>query len=144
MFRMSANAAPILSARKKIHVISINTNVTMVRRICSPAEIVRGRSDALLIFNEEGRLQLWNTPYENLFKADIEFLKTEPLLIDVLDTQKTSLVLSDDIWDLLRQKILLSLDDENEKLDLVLLNETKIILKSNRLPDGGLMLRYEI
>jgi len=96
----------------------------------------------ILIFNEEGRLKLWNTHYETLFNASKDFLKTEPLLIDVLDSQKTLLVSSDDIWDLMRPKILMSLDDEQNTLPLTLTNGQSIKLCANRLPDGGLLIKY--
>ena len=100
-------------------------------------------SVALLVFNEEGRLTLWNKRYIDLFKASLDFLKTEPLLMDVLDSQKNSLVLSDDIWDLMKPKILMFLEDENYKMSLNLVSDIQVELIATHLPDGGLLLRYE-
>ena len=76
-------------------------------------------------------------------KSSSEFLKTEPLLIDVLDSQKQMLVSSDDIWDLMRPKILLSLEDENNRMPLTLTSGKRLQLCSSHLPDGGLLLKYE-
>ena len=96
----------------------------------------------ILIFSEEGRLKTWNAYYEKLFNASKDFLQTEPLLMDVLDSQKSLLVSSDDIWDLMRPKILMSLEDENNRLSLTLTSGKIVELCANRLPDGGLLIKY--
>ena len=111
-------------------------------QLANQQSILNQFPDALLVFNEEGRLKLWNSAYENLFQTTVDFLKSEPLLIDVLENQKSILCSSDDIWDLLSQKILNALE-EDSLLDLDLSSGKKITLKTSRLPDGGLLLRYE-
>ena len=88
-------------------------------QLANQQSILNQFPDALLVFDEEGRLKLGNSAYENLFQTTVDFLKSEPLLIDVLDNQKSALVFSDDVWDLMRPKILASLEDENNKIALI-------------------------
>ena len=111
-------------------------------QLANQQSILNQFSQALLVFNEEGRLKLWNSAYEHLFNTSSDFLKSEPLLIDVLNSQKNVLCSSDDIWDLLSQKILNALE-EDSLLELNLTSGTGVLLKTSRLPDGGLLLRYE-
>ena len=96
-----------------------------------------------MIFNQEGRLKGYNTPYIKMFDADEDFLKSEPLLQDTLNSQKNILCSSDDVWDLLKQKILLQIETE-EQLTIELNNKQKCFIKSTHLPDGGLLITYEI
>ena len=42
----------------------------------------------------------------------------------------------------MRPKILMSLDDENNRLSLTLTSGKSIELCANRLPDGGLLIKY--
>ena len=111
-------------------------------QLANQQSILNQFSQALLVFNEEGRLKLWNSAYEHLFNTTSDFLKSEPLLIDVLNSQKNTLCSSDDIWDLLSQKILNALE-EDSLLELNLTSGKGVLLKTSRLPDGGLLLRYE-
>ncbi len=124
----------------------VSDKVSMERlynaELANQQSILNQMPEALLIFNEEGRLKLWNSRYETLFKADAAFLKTEPLLMDVLDAQKPILVASDDIWELLRQKILLALESEDGAIELTLPDGVIVSLKMSRLPDGGMMCVY--
>ena len=111
-------------------------------QLANQQSILNELPQALLIFNEEGRLKLWNAPYEKLFEADTGFLQSEPLLMDVLESQKAHLVASDDLWDLVRQKILTALENEQETIELPAADDTFINLKMSRLPDGGIMCIY--
>ncbi len=98
----------------------------------------------LLIFNQEGRLKGYNIPYVKLFGGAETFLKSEPSLMDTLDSQKNVLSASDDIWEILKQKILLELESTDGKIELLLNGNTPCVLKSTHLPDGGLLLSYEL
>ena len=111
--------------------------------LANQQSILNAMPSALLVFNEEGHLKLWNRRYETLFQSDPNFLKTEPLLMDVLDSQKNSLVTTDDVWDLLKPQILTSLEDESNRMNITLVNDISVQLSVNYLPDGGLLLRYE-
>ena len=113
-------------------------------QLANQQSILNEIPQALLIFNEEGRLRLWNTPYEKLFEADKSFLQTEPLLMDVLESQKSFWVASDDLWDLVRQKILTALENEKEQAELTTSSDMVLLLKMTRLPDGGIMCIYDV
>ena len=124
----------------------VSDKVSMERmynaQLSNQQSILNEIPQALLIFNEEGRLKLWNAPYEKLFDADKNFLQTEPLLMDVLESQKSFWVASDDLWDLVRQKILTVLENEKEQAELTTSDDTVLLLKMTRLPDGGIMCIY--
>lgn len=113
------------------------------KQLANQQSILNLLTEGLLIFNEEGRLKGYNTRYVELFEADENFLQSEPVLMDVLDSQKLCLAASDDIWELLKQKILLIFDDATEKVDLSL-HEKSYCVKCSRLPDGGFLLFYEL
>ena len=112
-------------------------------QLANQQSILNEIPQALLIFNEEGRLKLWNTSYEKLFEADKNFLQTEPLLMDILESQKLFWVASDDLWALVRQKILTALENEKESVELNAANNQIITLKMARMPDGGIMCSYD-
>ncbi|MBO5997612.1 MAG: PAS-domain containing protein [Alphaproteobacteria bacterium] len=124
----------------------VSDKVSMERmynaQLSNQQSILNEMPEALLIFGEEGRLKLWNAPYEKLFEADKAFLQTEPLLMDVLESQKSFWVASDDLWDLVRQKILTALENEEKSIELTGANDTVLTLKMSRLPDGGMMCVY--
>lgn len=113
-------------------------------QLANQQSILNEMPEGLLIFNDEGRLKLWNTRYEELFKSDKAFLSSEPLLIDVLDISRSALQVSDDIWDLLRQKILMALETADGTIDLTLSDGRLICLRMSRLPDGGMMCVYTL
>lgn len=112
-------------------------------QLTNQQSILNKMIQGLLIFNQEGRLKGYNTPYVKMFEADDDFLKSEPLLQDVLNSQKNILCSSDDVWDLLKQKILLQMETE-EQLTVQLNKTQNCIIKSTHLPDGGLLITYEL
>ena len=112
-------------------------------QLTNQQSILNKMIQGLLIFNQEGRLKGYNTTYAKMFNVDESFLKSEPLLQDVLDSQKNFLCTSDDVWDMLKQKILLQIETE-EQLTIALENKQNCIIKSTHLPDGGLLITYEI
>ena len=124
----------------------VSDKVSMERlyntQIANQQSILNEVPEALLIFNEEGRLKLWNARYEEWFDADVKFLQTEPLFIDVLEAQKTRLAISDDIWELLKQKILIAPENTDERIELTLSNSSVLNLKMTHLPEGGMMCLY--
>lgn len=112
-------------------------------QITNQQSILNKMIQGLLIFNQEGRLKGYNLPYVKMFKADEDFLKSEPLLQDTLDSQKNILSNSDDVWELLKQKILLQLETE-EQITVQINRRKECAIKSTHLPDGGLLVTYEL
>lgn len=106
--------------------------------------IINHLTEGMIVFNAAGILKLFNEAYLKLFKADAAFLKGEPTLMDVLESQKNILAQSEDIWLLLKEKILLSIENEKSAMPIQTSDNLLMVFKTARLPDGGLLLSYEI
>ena len=64
--------------------------------------------------------------------------------MDVLESQKLFWVASDDLWDLVRQKILTALENDKGQIELNTPDNKVLQLKMARMPDGGIMCSYEV
>ncbi len=106
--------------------------------------IINHMKEGIIVFDKDGRLKLFNPSYVDLFASPKESLLHEPLLLDVIETQKNTLSASDDVWYLIKEKILTALEESKEQpLKLLTINDKTIEMKCVHLPDGGLLLSYE-
>ena len=96
-----------------------------------------------LFFDNVGRLKAYNPAYVSLFKPDEDFLRSEPLLMEFIDSQKPVLCASDDVWPLLKDKILIAIEDSHIVARLKIDDKITVVFKSVHLPNGGLLLSYE-
>ena len=105
--------------------------------------LINQMPEGIIVFNGMGRLKLYNEAYVKMFLADENFLKGEPLLMDVLESQRDILSKSEDVWHLLKQKILLAFEQENEQVKITFTDKRRGVLSVGHLPDGGLLLTYK-
>lgn len=106
--------------------------------------IINHTKEGIIVFDGDGRLKLYNAAYVRLFPNPKESLLHEPLLLDVLEMQKQMLCESDDVWSLLKNKILSTIEEApDEPLTLSTQTGTTLSFKCVHLPDGGLLLSYE-
>lgn len=106
--------------------------------------IINHMKEGIIVFDGDGRLKLFNPSYADLFSSPKESLLHEPLLLDVIEAQKATLSASDDVWFLLKEKILAAIEEEKETpLTLPTTDRQTIFMKCVHLPDGGLLLSYE-
>lgn len=105
--------------------------------------IINHLPEAMIVFNAAGRLRLYNTAYAVLFEPNSDFMASEPLILDVLESQRNLLAQSDDVWMLLKQKILAVMESREGELTIQLPDKSLLTLQAAGLPDGGMLLRYE-
>ena len=106
--------------------------------------IINHMKEGIIVFDKDGRLKLFNPSYVHLFSLPKESLLHEPLLLEVLETQKAILCSSDDVWTLLKEKILTTIEEgKDTPFKLTILDGSNIYMKCVHLPDGGLLLSYE-
>jgi len=100
--------------------------------------------DAVLIFASNGRLKLYNKAYLKLWKAKEEFLREEPSLLDIIESQKSFFDKIDD-WNTLKKDILGHIIDGTTKsFVLQCSNNDCIEVLSAALPDDSIMVTYRI
>ncbi len=106
-------------------------------------EILENLFDAVLIFNESGKLAFFNQAYVKLWNAQIDFLKKGPSLAELIDSQKEFFpniknwaelkeYIVNRLLDITAKSYCLTRDD-NEQIDVL----------SARLSDGSLMVAYK-
>lgn len=105
--------------------------------------IINHLPEAMIVFNADGRLRLYNTAYALLFAPQTDLAASEPLMADVLESQRAVLAQSDDVWRLLKQKILAVVETRDGVLTMQLADKSLLTLRAAGLPDGGMLLRYE-
>ena len=105
--------------------------------------LINHMPEGIIVFNGLGRLKLYNSAYVKMFLADENFLAGEPLLMDVLESQRDALAQSEDVWHLLKQKILLAFEQETDQVKLTFTDKRRGMLTVGHLPDGGLLLTYK-
>lgn len=113
-------------------------------QIAIQKSIINHTKEGLIVFDKDGRLKLCNPSYAQIFSLPKESLLHEPLLLDVIEEQKNTLCESDDVWQLLKEKILTTIEEENnEPLQISSVRNGILLFKCIHLPDGGLLLSYE-
>ncbi len=106
--------------------------------------IINHMKEGIIVFDRDGRLKVFNPSYADLFSSPKESLLHEPLLLDVIEAQKSTLCTSDDVWYLLKEKILTEIEEEKDTPLKLSTNDGQTIdMKCVHLPDGGLLLSYE-
>jgi len=100
--------------------------------------------DAVLIFASNGRLKLYNKAYLNLWNVKEDFLKQEPSLLDVIESQKIFFEKVKD-WNALKKDILGHIIDGTTKSFVLQRSETESVeVLSAALPDDSIMVTYRL
>ena len=100
--------------------------------------------DAVLIFASNGRLKLHNKSYLKLWKANEDFLNSEPSLIEVIESQKDLFENIKD-WNALKKDILEHIIDGTTKSFVLKRSENESIeVLSAALPDDSIMVTYRL
>lgn len=99
--------------------------------------------DAVLIFGANGRLKFYNEPYLKLWQVDETFLKNEPSINEVLDSQRCYFNNVEN-WEELKGEIFGHITNITTKtFTLVRADLDKIDVSSTNLSDGSMMLIYK-
>jgi PAS domain S-box-containing protein len=107
-------------------------------------EILDNILDAVIIFGSEGRCIFYNKAYMKLWKTRESFLKKEPSLEDVIESQKDFFDIGKK-WDLLKKGIKDYITAE-EKGSFILnrKDNVKIEVSSSLLSDESVMITYKV
>ena len=106
-------------------------------------EILNNIFDAVLVFDENGNLVFYNKAYVELWNANESFLQKNPLLTEVIDSQKQFFENVSN-WNELKDYIINQLLDITVKSYCLSRGDNKKIdIKSNKLSDGSLMVVYK-
>lgn len=105
--------------------------------------VINHLPEGIALFNNERRLKLCNRSYADFFAKEATPAVNLPL-DDFLETQRTCVNISDDVWNLHKQKILSAIENkDNPLIQIPMLHGETLRLSIAYLPDGGFMLSYE-
>ncbi len=114
-------------------------------QIAMGQSILEHANQGLLVFNASGRLKMFNSKYKEIWEESDLFLKQEPTIFDILDRQKKQITDQEQVWDEIKQKIQILLDkSDEEKIEITCQNGKNVVMSSSYLPDGGLLLSYDL
>ena len=106
-------------------------------------ETIDNLFDAVLIFADSGRLKFYNQAYVELWQSDETFLRSEPNISEVIDSQKRFFSLVDD-WESLKKYILNHIVNFTTKIfELKRDDIEKLEVLSGKLSDGSIMITYK-
>lgn len=99
--------------------------------------------EAIALFDDEGRLNLYNSYYMQLWHFSEDFLKTKPTLAELIEMHKVFFTEDEAEWDKFKQEILGVLED-GKQAGLKLERRDNIILDVSRvaLADGGVLVAF--
>ena len=105
-------------------------------------DVLQSISDALLIFDEAGCLSFYNKAYITLWKARESVLKKGPTISEIIDSQKKLIAEVED-FDRLKAEILKYIASITTRTFRLERNDgTSIEVRSQKLPDGTMMISY--
>ena len=106
-------------------------------------ETIDNLFDAVLIFADSGRLKFYNQAYVELWQSDETFLRSEPNISEVIDSQKRFFSQVDD-WESLKKYILNHIVNFTTKIfELKRDDIEKLEVLSGKLSDGSIMITYK-
>lgn len=107
-------------------------------------EILDNLDDGILIFGSEGRLKFNNKAYLREWNAQDSFLKKEPSLEEVMDSQQEFFDIGQD-WPALKKEMIKYISDiAAERFVIRRKDDTKMEVTSTLLSDGSIMIVYKI
>jgi len=99
-------------------------------------------SEAVAVFHEDGKLQLWNPVFADMWQVSSDFLKEKPHLSEILEKTQFLYEFGED-WDLFKQTILSIFNkrhSENQKLERT--DGSILEWHTAPLPDGNMLMTY--
>ena len=106
-------------------------------------ETIDNLFDAVLIFADSGRLKFYNQAYVELWQSDETFLRSEPNISEVIDSQKRFFSQVDDL-ESLKKYILNHIVNFTTKIfELKRDDIEKLEVLSGKLSDGSIMITYK-
>ena len=99
--------------------------------------------DAVVIFSSDGRLNFYNETYIKLWKVEESFLKHQPGISELIESQRPFFRKAED-WKQLKEDILEHIIDvTTPKIELVRDDGEHIAVLSKTLPDDSIMITYQ-
>ncbi len=99
--------------------------------------------DAVVIFSSDGRLNFYNEAYIKLWKVEESFLKHQPGISELIESQRPFFRKAED-WKQLKEDILEHIIDvTTPKIELVRDDGEHIAVLSKTLPDDSIMITYQ-
>ena len=105
-------------------------------------EMLANLFDAVLVFGANGKLTFFNDAYMKLWKADKNFLESEPSFDEILDSQKNFFT-KDGNWKDLKQGIKSNILNMTSKIIALNRGEEHLQIAVANLSDGSLMIIYK-
>ena len=106
-------------------------------------ETIDNLFDAVLIFADSGKLKFYNQAYVELWNSDETFLKSEPNIAEVIESQRPYFEKVED-WNSLKKYILNHIVSFTTKIfELKRDDIDKVEVMSGKLSDGSIMITYK-